>query len=316
MDRIYVHKSTTGQAYISGNDLIIRGPQGPTGEQGPTGDPGPGSNIAASYYSTVSEPVNTTPITFSYNATFLEVGGITRSGTRINIPSNGVYEVWYSAEVERVATGTASFIYFWLARNGVYEPETNSRIETNSNNRAALPIVPYILNLNAGDYIEFFTVADRDGVYTLQASVSPPSEIALLSAVPPIPSGIPNIPSVIVGIKKIATAIGSTTVYNQITSPATPILVSCPSVDVSTGASLSSTISYNVNALNSLTVQFYRGATPIGLPYTVSNLSANENTFTISVFDSGTHSAAIYSVHATTATNVIISSANLTVNYS
>jgi hypothetical protein len=73
-------------------------------------------------------------------------------------------------------------------------PWTNGRIEVNSNNGDQLPIVPYILSLNIGDYIEFVaegTNGDFEGL-----------------AVTGLPG--PNIPSLIVGIKEVAVDIGTT----------------------------------------------------------------------------------------------------------
>jgi hypothetical protein len=59
----------------------------------------------------------------------------------------------------------------------------------NSNNGDSLPIVPYILELNAGDYIEFVAMADDINCQILALNGT----------------GIPGgaIPSIIAGIKEI-----------------------------------------------------------------------------------------------------------------
>jgi hypothetical protein len=74
--------------------------------------------------------------------------------------------------------------------NGANVANSNGRININSNNGDSLPIVPYILNLSAGDYVEF-------AAYATDAS----NTIRLLAVTGLSP--MPDIPSVIVGIKQI-----------------------------------------------------------------------------------------------------------------
>ena len=73
-------------------------------------------------------------------------------------------------------------------------PWTNGRIEVNSNNGDQLPIVPYILPLNAGDYIQFVAEGTNGDFEGLAVTGAPG----------------PDIPSLIVGIKEIAVDIGTT----------------------------------------------------------------------------------------------------------
>ena len=165
---------------------------------GPTGPASIGSNVAASYFNDQTFGITGpgyTGTTFSYNQTAVEVGGITLvNGTQITVPKTGTYEAWYSLQSNFIGGGASQFLYIWLRINGVDAPWTNGRIEVNSNNGDQLPIVPYILSLNAGDYVEFVaegTTGDFEGL-----------------AVTGVPG--PDIPSLIVGIKEIATDIGTT----------------------------------------------------------------------------------------------------------
>jgi len=179
----------------------ITGATGPTGVQGligPTGAVSIGTNVAASYYRDTTFGITGpgfTGTTFSYNQTAVQIGGITlSSGSQITVPKTGVYEAWYSLQSSFIGGGSSQFLYIWLRINGIDVPWTNGRIEVNSNNGDSLPIVPYILTLNAGDYIEFVaegTSGDFEGL-----------------AVTGVPG--PDIPSLIVGIKEIAVDIGTT----------------------------------------------------------------------------------------------------------
>ena len=110
--------------------------------------------------------------------------------TAMRVQTSGVYEVWYSAQIHRTSGGSTEYIYIWLRKNGTSEPNSNGRIQINSNNGDSLPIVPYILELNAGDYVEFAAYA-TDTNNTIQ--------ILAVTGLSPMPS----IPSIIVGIKQL-----------------------------------------------------------------------------------------------------------------
>jgi hypothetical protein len=69
---------------------------------------------------------------------------------------------------------------------------TNGRVFINATNQDSLPIVPYILQLNAGDYIEF--AAQTDGIDD--------SDCQILSQVSPFGT-VPSIPSISVGVKRV-----------------------------------------------------------------------------------------------------------------
>lgn len=170
------------------------GPTGPTGSIGPTGTTNLGTNPVASYYSTATQPISDgtivptpAPSVFTYNSIAFQRGISVVSGSRITVSVAGVYEAYFSVEIHRIAGGSNIYIYIWLRKNGVDVPDTNGRVSVNSNNGDSLPIVPYFIELNAGDYIEFVAQADGDSC-----------EILALT-----PTIGPFIPSIIVGIKRI-----------------------------------------------------------------------------------------------------------------
>ena len=79
---------------------------------------------------------------------------------------------------------------FGSRKNGADEPQTSGRVSVNSNNGDTLPIVPYIIQLNAGDYVEFAARASDTDCQILAVNAAS------------VPFG-PAIPSLIVGIKRI-----------------------------------------------------------------------------------------------------------------
>lgn len=161
------------------------------GPPGPQGEPGSIGNTAlGSYYS-----VNTTnvsyppaaPTVMAYTDTVVQRSVSIVSSTRITVAKTAIYEAYYSIQIHRTTGGSPVFVYIWLRKNGTDVPDTNGRVEINSNNGDSLPIVPYIISLNAGDYIEFVVQADD-------------ANVQLLTTTPTIG---PRIPAIIVGIKEI-----------------------------------------------------------------------------------------------------------------
>jgi hypothetical protein len=200
----------TGPIGIQGptGPIGLQGFQGVTGSigiQGPTGPVALGSNIAASYYSLTTQTINSpgqgTGTVFYYEQPPFYEQGVSLTGpnptgpTQITVSKSGVYEAWYSVQLTKTQGGSTVYTYIWLRHNGVDVPDSNGRIANNSNNSDSLPIVPYIIELNAGDYIEF--VSQSNGAHTEIASYTGTNNILG-----------PNIPSIIVGIKEIAVDIG------------------------------------------------------------------------------------------------------------
>lgn len=177
------------------------GPTGPTGAQGipgtatntgatgPTGIAGSISNtaIGSFYYTSTLSVETTTSSVMVYSNTFYQRNINYVNSSRITVTKTAVYEATYSVQIHRTSGGSPVFVYIWLRKNGADVPNSNGRIEINSNNGDSLPIVPYIIDLNAGDYLEFMVQADDTNVQLL--SIDP---------------GIgPFIPAIIVGIKEI-----------------------------------------------------------------------------------------------------------------
>jgi hypothetical protein len=164
---------------------------GTAGPQGPQGVPGNiGTTAIGSYYSTDTQDVSfppAIPTVMTFNNVGYERFVSVASSTRITVTKTAVYEAYYSIQIHRVTGGSPIYVYVWLRKNGLDVPDTNGRVAINSNNGDSLPIVPYIISLNAGDYIEFVVQADD-------------ADVQLLTTTPTIG---PRIPAIIAGIKEI-----------------------------------------------------------------------------------------------------------------
>ncbi len=171
------------------------GPTGPQGIQGPTGISAQGTNIVASYYLKGDLAIPTgTGTAFIYDSTVVERGITLVDGSKITVSRTGIYEMYYSVQLVKTQGGTNTYFYAWLRVNGIDVPDTNGRVAINSNNADTLPIVQYVIQLNAGDYVEFIAIATESDV--------------ILDGVTGTPG--PDIPSIIVGIKEVAVDIGAT----------------------------------------------------------------------------------------------------------
>jgi hypothetical protein len=148
------------------------------------------SNPVGSFYSNQTQALSyppAAPIVFTYDNSPITQGISLSSSTRIYVSQTGIYETFYSIQVNRISGGSNRYVYVWIRINGTDVPDTNGRTAINSNNGDSLPIVFYNIQMNAGQYLEFVAQADGD-------------DCQILATQPTIG---PFIPSVIVGIKRI-----------------------------------------------------------------------------------------------------------------
>ena len=139
----------------------------------------------------ITQPISDiSPTPFTYNSTIVQRNVSLGAGTSsITVGITGIYEAWYSVQLDRTQGGNNAFAYIWIRINGADVPDTNGRVSINSNNSDTLPIVPYILSLNSGDSLEFISqVTGDDSVRALALTTDIVG---------------PHIPSIIVGIKQI-----------------------------------------------------------------------------------------------------------------
>jgi hypothetical protein len=122
-----------------------------------------------SFYDTTTQTaaaINTAyPLTF--NTTDLSFG-VTRGSptSRIYVDRPNVYNLQFSAQIDKTSGGTGS-LWLWLRKNGVNVADTTGHIRIQGNNAEALAAWNYIIQLNAGDYIELMWEVDDTSVIIL-----------------------------------------------------------------------------------------------------------------------------------------------------
>jgi hypothetical protein len=122
-----------------------------------------------SFYDTTTQTaavINTAyPITF--NTTDLSFG-VTRGSptSRIFVDRPNVYNIQFSAQLDKTAGGVG-LVWIWLRKNGINVPDSAGQIRIQGNNAETLAAWNYVIQLNAGDYIELMWEVDDTSVELL-----------------------------------------------------------------------------------------------------------------------------------------------------
>jgi hypothetical protein len=158
----------TGSLYMNGNRQFNYGAFSHSGSQSL-----PGANQSAS---------------FQYNTTDV-VGGVTYSnGSQLNIPSTGIYNIQFSAQLISTSQPDTKF-YIWLKVNGSNVANTATAMLLAKNGAEQVAAWNWVYVLNASDYVEIAWQADHIGAQLYAVAAS---------------GNIPAIPSVIVTVTQVA----------------------------------------------------------------------------------------------------------------
>jgi hypothetical protein len=122
-----------------------------------------------SFYDTTTQTA--AAINTAYAMTFNTVdlsSGVTRGTptSRIYVDTLNVYNVQFSAQVDKTSGGTG-LVWIWLRKNGVNVPDSAGQIRIQGNNAEIIAGWNYIIQLNAGDYIELMWEVDDTSVILL-----------------------------------------------------------------------------------------------------------------------------------------------------
>jgi len=125
------------------------------------------------------------PITFN---TLESNQDITVSGSNITIPTAGVYNIQFSAQLDRTGGGVDN-AYIWLRKNGVDVPRSNT-VVTVSGNAGAAKIVAawnFVVTVTAGDVFQLYWTGTHSTIELLsQAYDSLPLIPSVILTVTPV----------------------------------------------------------------------------------------------------------------------------------
>ena len=129
-----------------------------------------------------------TPITHNQTYITSQTAIDPANPSRIVVSISGVYKFSFSIQLDKLGGGT-SLCEFWIKKNGINVPSSACRAVVVGNNGETFPYCEYIIQMNAGQYLE---------VYIVSADIT-------MSAAAFVAAGtIPAVPSIITNIIQIA----------------------------------------------------------------------------------------------------------------
>ena len=127
-----------------------------------------------SFYDTTTQTAAAinTAYAMTFNTTDLSFG-VTRGTptSRIFVDRPNIYNVQFSAQVDKTSGGVG-LVWIWLRKNGVNVPDSAGQIRIQGNNAEILAAWNYVIQLNAGDYIELMWEVDDTSVILLAEAAS------------------------------------------------------------------------------------------------------------------------------------------------
>jgi hypothetical protein len=147
---------STGGTYNGGNIYITNNTGGTFNISGLTAS-GFSANYYGSFSDTTIQPVtgSSSPTVWKYNTTELSNGISVVNSSQIKVANKGVYEIGYSAQLEKTQ-GTEADVTIWASINGTPVTRSSSITSLVANSALQLPFVSFIFELEANDYVEFY----------------------------------------------------------------------------------------------------------------------------------------------------------------
>lgn len=148
----------------------IPGPTGPSGVAGPSGAVGPsgvagpsgvqgatGSGLLpyyGSFYDTTNQlnASGTAVNHMSFNTTAEAVGVAVVSGYMVQVANSGVYNVQFSAQIEKT-NASSHDIQIWLAKNNVNVDNSNTSLTIQGNNQRIVGAWNWVLTLDRNEHV-------------------------------------------------------------------------------------------------------------------------------------------------------------------
>jgi len=122
-----------------------------------TGDTFGVTNYYGAFYSTVTQTNAgaTSANAITYNQTDLSNGVTIVSNSRITLANPGVYDIQFSAQVQK-SSGGSDEKDIWLSKNGTELPFTNTSIILDGNPAYSVAAWNFLVQATGGDYYELY----------------------------------------------------------------------------------------------------------------------------------------------------------------
>jgi len=168
-----------------------QGATGPTGPTGSTGSTGAGGALGywGSFWSTQTQTAAsiTAAYAITLNNTDADSNGVSVvSNSRITFAYAGVYNVEFSAQLDRVTSSGTDVIDIWFAKNGTNIDDSNTKVTVSGGALEAKTVAAwnYMLEVAAGDYVEiYWNTTDTHVVLQYDSAQTSPTRPAIPSAI-------------------------------------------------------------------------------------------------------------------------------------
>jgi hypothetical protein len=152
------------------------------------------SNIYGSFYDTSTQTAlgNNTPTPIQYNSTYITNGIGIVNNSEITVSNGGLYNIQFSAQVDRVAGSGVVTIDIWFRKNGLNIANSATKVTLSGNANQAKTVASwnFFVELNAGDNVELIWN-------------TPTTNIKLVALPEDLIIPHPEVPSVILTVNKI-----------------------------------------------------------------------------------------------------------------
>ena len=144
-----------------------------------------GQKYYGAFYSTQDQTNAgaTTANKMTYNVTDLSSGVTIVSNSRITIANGGVYNIQFSAQLDKTDSGD-DVVDIWLCKNGSNVANTNTQITLVGNNGKHVAAWNFVVQAQAGDYYELCWSSPDAAVFlNYVAAASTPTRPAIPSVI-------------------------------------------------------------------------------------------------------------------------------------
>lgn len=144
-----------------------------------------GQKYYGAFYSTQDQTNAgaTTANKMTYNVTDLSSGVTIVSNSRITIANGGVYNIQFSAQLDKTDSGDDK-VDIWLCKNGSNVANTNTETTLVGNNGKHVAAWNFVVQAQAGDYYELcWSSADTNVFLNYMASQVSPTRPAIPSVI-------------------------------------------------------------------------------------------------------------------------------------
>ena len=147
-----------------------------------------------SFFSTVTQSAITinTPTAMTFNTEYFSSGISVISNSQITVDTDGIYNLQFSAQLDRISTSGVDKVDIWFRKQGIDMPNTNTSVTISGSANQAKVVASWniYIQLTAGQYVQLmYSVSDL--------------QIKLLAEAENLVVPHPATPSIIVTMEKI-----------------------------------------------------------------------------------------------------------------